>query len=408
MGRRTGRGTPPAEPLPRKKQRTLLGSIVRVAAIVVAVLAVLIAVSGFYFSGVLADGALVPPRSTEPVYDLEVVGVNPPGIISIKGSADDDRLGRVGVEGIEWDGGYVQSPEIAATKRVDGDRIDDRVVDPDADLPPYKSMVALDPFAYDGDPLSALGIDFEEVVYSSDVGNFPAWFIPGSKDTWVIIVHGKGASREEGLRAIPVLSDLGYPIMVISYRNDVGEIRDPSGYHRYGETEWVDLAAAVAYAQENGAKEHILFGYSMGGAIVTSYLTQSPLRNFTKAAILDSPVLDFEAAVDFQASQRNLPLLPVKIPGVVTQVAKWIASWRYDVDWDATDYLSQTANIHAPMLIFHGTDDTSVPYATSAELAERRPDIVTLVTTRAGHTRSWNVDPDAYESAIREFLTGLD
>ena len=145
----------------------------------------------------------------------------------------------------------------------------------------------------------------------------------------------------------------------------------------------------------------------MGGAIVTSYLTQSPLRNFTKAAILDSPVLSFEKTLDFQASRRDLPLLPIKIPGVLTQFAKSIAAWRFDINWSATDYLSQTNELHAPMLIFHGTRDTTVPYETSQDMAELRPDIVTLVTTDANHIRSWNVDPDAYETAIKDFLAGL-
>jgi pimeloyl-ACP methyl ester carboxylesterase len=407
MGRRTGRGTPPTQPQPLKKQRTPLGALVRTISIIAGVLLVLFAASGFYFSGVLADGALKPPSSEPIAYELEVVNAAP-GSVTVKGPDSNDQLGAVGIEGIEWAGGYTQSSNLESTSKADGTRTDVRSVDADAPGPAVGTPVNLDPFAYDANPLEALGIAYEDVNYSSNIGSFPAWFVPGSSDTWAIVVHGKGASREEGLRAIPILKELGYPILVISYRNDVGEVRDPSGYHRYGETEWVDLAAAVTYAQENGAKDHVLFGYSMGGAIISSYLVQSPLRNFTKAAILDSPVLSFERTVDYQASRTNLPLLPIKVPGVVTQFAKWISEWRYDIDWASTDYLSQTNELHAPMLIFHGTQDPSVPYATSLEMANLRPDIVTLVTTEAGHTRSWNVDPDAYETAIRDFLTGLD
>jgi len=407
MGRRTGHTRPPTEPKPLKKQRTLVGALVRTTAIVAGVLLVLFAVSGFYFSGVLEDGALKPPTSEAIAYDLEVVNASP-GTITVKGSDTNDQLGQEGIQGIEWADGYTQSPDLESSSKVDGTRTDVRSVEPGTPVPPVGTPVNLDPFAFDGNPLDALGIAYEDVIYSSNIGSFPAWFVPGSSDTWAIVVHGKGASREEGLRAIPILKALGYPILVISYRNDVGEVRDPSGYHRYGTTEWVDLAAAVTYAQENGAKDHILFGYSMGGAIISSYLVQSPLRNFTKAAILDSPVLSFERTVDYQASRTDLPLLPIKVPGVVTQFAKWISEWRYDIDWASTDYLSQTNELHAPMLIFHGTQDPSVPYATSLEMANLRPDIVTLVTTEAGHTRSWNVDPEAYETTIRDFLAGLD
>lgn len=394
---------------PRKKMRTPLAALTRLVATIVGVLLVLFLIGGFYYSGVIRDEALTPPTSSAPEYELEVVATSGE-TATIEGPRDSDQLDQTGIQGIEWASGYIQSPDLNSSVQQGTTRKDVRSLEPDIAAPVVGTKVALDPYAFSGDPLEAMGIEYENVVYSSEteVGSFPAWFIPGRSDTWAIIVHGKGAPLQESLRVIPVLQELGYPILVINYRNDIGQSRDPSGYHRYGETEWVDLAGAVTYAQQNGALEHVLFGYSMGGAIVTSYLTQSPLRNFTKAAILDSPVLSFERTLDFQAARKDLPLMPFKVPSVLTQFAKWIAAWRFDINWSATDYLSQTNDLHAPMLIFHGTRDTSVPYETSLEMAELRPDIVTLVTTDASHVRSWNVDPEAYETAIRDFLAGLE
>ena len=41
----------------------------------------------------------------------------------------------------------------------------------------------------------------------------------------------------------------------------------------------------------------------------------------------------------------------------------------------------------------------------SARLARLRPDIVTHVAVEgASHVAAWNVDPEAYEAAVREFL----
>jgi pimeloyl-ACP methyl ester carboxylesterase len=142
----------------------------------------------------------------------------------------------------------------------------------------------------------------------------------------------------------------------------------------------------------------------MGGAIVTSYLTQSPLRNRTRAVILDSPALDFEATIDFQASQTDLPLIGTPIPDSLATFAKWIVGWRFDIDWDKTNYLAQTGELHAPMLIFHGSADATVPLATSQRMAQLRPDITTLVETGASHVRSWNESPEEYKSAIVDFL----
>jgi hypothetical protein len=57
------------------------------------------------------------------------------------------------------------------------------------------------------------------------------------------------------------------------------------------------------------------------------------------------------------------------------------------------------------MLIFHGSNDTSVPLATSKFIERVRPEITTLIETDAVHVRSWNLSPDDYEAAILEFLT---
>ena len=35
--------------------------------------------------------------------------------------------------------------------------------------------------------------------------------------------YDQGASREEGLRVVPLFNELGYHVLIIKYRNDVGE-----------------------------------------------------------------------------------------------------------------------------------------------------------------------------------------
>lgn len=404
MGKRTGTGKPVSQPKVRKKPRSLVGVLWRTVLYVAVVGAILFVAAGFYYSGEIRNGALEPAGSYDHEYNLSVSDVAGDRI-SITDTGSDDQIGQPGIEGIEWESGYIQTSELVSSTADDnGERTDVRIAVEGATAPPAGTAVRLDPFAYAGDPEQAFGIPFETVTYTSNIDSFPAWYIEGSSTTWAIIVHGKGADLTESLRIIPILHALDYPILVIHYRNDPGFAKDPSGYHRFGATEWVDLAGAVVYAEDNGSRDHLLVGYSMGGAIVTSYLTQSPLRNRTRGAILDSPALSFEAVVDFQAASTKLPLVGVDLPTQLTRFAKWIVSWRFDVNWEETDYLAQSNELHAPMLIFHGSNDESVPLATSGQLAQLRPDIVTLVTTEAGHVRSWNESPDEYKSAIIEFL----
>jgi uncharacterized protein len=404
MGKRTAAGQPVTQPTSKKRPRSLVGLLWRVTLFVVIVGATVFVAAGFYYSGEIRDGALTPAESYDLDYKLQITGVSGDRL-SVTDTGSDGQIGQPGVEGIEWANGYIQTSELVSSTEADnGDRTDVRIAQEGETAPSTGTAVRLDSYAYEGDPEQAFGIPFETVRYTSNIDSFPAWYIDGTSDTWAIIVHGKGADLTESLRIIPILRSLGYPILVIRYRNDPGVAQDPSGYYQWGATEWVDLAAAVTYAEENGSKDHLLVGYSMGGAIVTSYLTQSPLRNRTRGAILDSPALSLEATVDFQAANTKIPLIGTDLPTQLTSFAKGIAGWRFDIDWDKADYLAQANDLHAPMLIFHGTDDTSVPLATSRQLARLRPDIVTLVETGASHVRSWNESPDDYKSAIIDFL----
>ncbi len=404
MAKRTGAGQPPIQPKARKQPRSPFWVLVQIIGWLVVAAAILFIVGGFYYSGEIRDGALAPPESYEQDYELSISTVAGPNV-SIADSGSNDQMGQPGVEGIEWDRGYVTTSELVSSTEADsGDRIDVRTMVEDGIAPAAGTEVRLDSYAYPGDPEQAFGIPFENVRYNSDIDSFPAWYIDGGSSTWAVIVHGKGADLTEALRVIPILHALDFPILVIHYRNDPGSAKDPSGYHQFGATEWKDLHAAVLYAKENGSTDHILVGYSMGGAVVTSFLTKSSLRNRTRAAILDSPALSLEATIDYQAANSSLPVIGTSIPEQLSTFSKWIASWRFDIDWDETNYLLRTGELHAPMLIFHGSADTQVPLATSQRMQQLRPDITTLVETDASHVRSWNESPEEYKAAIIEFL----
>jgi uncharacterized protein len=50
----------------------------------------------------------------------------------------------------------------------------------------------------------------------------------------------------------------------------------------------------------------------------------------------------------------------------------------------------------APMLVFHGTADTTIPFEIGESFAAARPDLVEFHTVEgAGHVRAWNEDPEA-------------
>jgi alpha-beta hydrolase superfamily lysophospholipase len=189
--------------------------------------------------------------------------------------------------------------------------------------------------------------------------------------------------------------------LTITYRNDVGAPASPDGLYHLGDTEWLDLEAAVAEAQRRGAKRIVAFGDSMGGAIVLQFLQRSALASTVQATVLDSPVLDWSPVLALAAEQRRLPPL-------VTSVARQIVRLRLGLRWDRFAQTRRAADLALPVLLIHGDADTTVPVETSDALAAARPDLVTyLRVPGAEHLESWIVDPQSCNGALGSFLAPL-
>ena len=354
--------------------------------------------AGWYFATALAREALLPNPPPDPL-DLEVVAVAADRItLRPAGAGDDDDWARDGRYGLEWEGGYAFVGAII-------DRRDGQVVrsfEPiEGAAPEAGERVRLDGFVFPRDPLQTHGLAFDEIAIEGEAGPLAAWLVPGERSTWAVFVHGKGAHRREGLRILPALAAAGLPVLLISYRNDQGAPASSDGYYRYGGEEWRDLDAAVQFGLNRGARDVVLVGYSMGGSIALAFIDRSPLAPRVRGLILDSPVISFAATVDSGAKDRG-------VPRFVTCVGKQLASRRFGADWDEADYRAEARALTVPVLLFHGSADEKTPVAESDALAAARPDIVTYVRIEgAHHVRSWNVEPAAYEAAVREYLGTL-
>ncbi len=372
--------------------------------VLLSILLVLIAVllgGGWYFSNVVRDAGLRPKRvDLRP--QLEVVALGEDRItLGVTGELQNDDWRTNGIWGLRWDEGYAQVGGII-------DINDQEVVREFAPLMGNLSIgdrVGLYIFAFPDDPEKAFGLPTRKLSYVSPLGQFPAWFIEGSRNTWLIVVHGKkDAPPREALRSYPVLptvAEFGLPTLIISYRNDVGAPASPDGFHRYGQTEWQDLEGAVQYATEHGAEQLILMGYSLGGAMILNFLYQSQLADKVVGIILDAPMLNFGATVESGAMQLGVPL-------VFVAIGKFISTLRFDINWEELNYISRVDQLTLPLLLFHGDADTTVPIEISDSLATRWLSMLAYVPIRgATHIRSWNINPDLYEKEVSRFLQEL-
>lgn len=360
--------------------------------VVLVVLAVGLAGVGFYFSNLLTT-----PTDPWSEFGKQVVAVES-GDVEITWDDDTDLDGR---HALLWEDGHAFLGEQGATTGTKGDGTIayevEEVTRGDLVAPTDAAWYS---WYFEGDP-SVRGLDFDTVSPQSDVGDLPSWYVPGSSDTWTIVVHGINADRGEALRVLPALAQAGSPALVIRYRNDPG-VPTEDNLLRLGDTEWRDVEAAMRWAQQQGAERFVLYGFSYGGQVSLQTLARAEQRDRIAGLVLDGPVISWRSTLDFQAGLRGLPTLISWAGGVVTEQ-------RLGIDLGDFDWIARADELDVPILIFHGPDDNFVPWEPSRDLAELRPDIVTLVQVdRAGHTRSWNTEPELYERTVTEFVASLD
>lgn len=246
-----------------------------------------------------------------------------------------------------------------------------------------------------------------ELIHSA-VGACPAWLFPaGDGATWAILVHGRGTTRAECLRAVPTFVAAGISTLVVSYRNDGEAPRSRSGTYTLGATEWRDVDAAIGWARRRGAMRILLMGWSMGGAIVLQTAVASAHREHISAVALDSPVIDWRSVLDFQG---RLLRLPAAVTGLTIEILR--ADWTRSatgagnaIPFERLDMVARAAELRHPILILHSDDDGFVPSDASHALARSRPDLVELhVFTTARHTKLWNYDQDRFTDALEAWI----
>ncbi|WP_309129852.1 alpha/beta fold hydrolase [Microbacterium sp.] len=255
---------------------------------------------------------------------------------------------------------------------------------------------------------SELHLPWESILIGSPAGPCPAWYFPAESSTWVIQVHGRGATRSECLRAVPVFHSLGLPTLVVSYRNDGEAPRSRGGRYALGASEWRDVDAAIAHALRHGAERVVLMGWSMGGAVALQTAVSSGHRDRIAAIVLESPVVDWRTVLRFQAREAGLrePIPALAMSALSSPFTARLSGAEEAISFDSLDMVARATELEAPILILHSDDDGFVPTDASHALAQARPDIVTMPHfSGARHTKLWNYDQAGWTAAITDWMS---
>lgn len=374
---------PVFEPVRHRRHHPVRWALLIVVALLLVAAAALLGI-GWYYSNQLLDVTHTPSYTT-PVLAVSSTTVT---------LARNQDTARRGIYGIEWPGGHAVLGSITA-RTANGIT---RMMSARTGTLRAGMNAGLTASVYQTP--AEVKLPYQAVRYPDPLGPMPAWYVPAKGHTWVIIMHGYKSERREGIRTMPVYHALGMPVLDIAVRNDRGAPESPDHLYHLGGTEWKDAQAAARYALAHGATGLVLMGYSMGGNIAEEFLHHSRYASRVRAAVLDSPAVDWTAILDLAARDRNLPSL-------ITWVGEKVIAYRMGLSsLSAVNNVTNAGSLHTPTLLFYGTQDSEVSQSVYRSfIAHARPGALTAIKVAgAGHTGPWNVEPNKYDTSLRTFL----
>jgi len=248
------------------------------------------------------------------------------------------------------------------------------------------------------------GVDYEEVAFTSTDGvSLSGWYLGGARSNVAIACgHGLFRSRREVLDRAVFFRKLGYDTLLFDFRRH-GESEGEKvtlGFH-----EQKDFLGAVDFLQrQKPEREIVLYGVSMGAAAALLAAAES---TEIAAVIADSPFSSIEFTVIHHLKLLfGVPRFPIGM------ALLFFLETEGDFDREVFDLKKAVTAIgDRPVLIVAGEEDDRMPVPLQRQLHEASINEHSRFQTfpSAGHGAGYRVDPEGYETMLKEFVaaTGL-
>jgi uncharacterized protein len=234
---------------------------------------------------------------------------------------------------------------------------------------------------------------------TSDGEELGAWFIEGRADRpAVVLLHGNGGRRGDGLHQAELLAAAGYPALLVTLRahGDSTGTRNDFGYSARR-----DVMAAVAWLRERRPGQPVaVWGQSLGAAAaafaaadlgpdVGGYILECPYRDL-RTAVRRRTALHLPPVLDAFAYLSLLAVSPLVLP---------------DLDRIAPVDAVSAVPGDVPVLVLAGGADRLAHPDEARALWERMAAHAELVIFEgAGHVGLRQADPERYEKTVLGFL----
>ena len=210
-------------------------------------------------------------------------------------------------------------------------------------------------------------------LLTTDGLTLKAWYLPNeSATTTLVYFHGNGGNLTGLVSQFQAFKELEVEVLAIDYRGFGDSQGDPSEEGLY-----LDGLAAFDKAKElSPDKKVVIYGRSLGGGVASYVATQRPADGL----ILESTFTSAKEVARFSHGERGAEAI------------------------DAFDSLSRLADYQGPTLIFHGTQDKTIPSRMSQQLHKAIPNSKLWLVEGATHNDLRKIAKDEYFTRLRQFL----
>jgi pimeloyl-ACP methyl ester carboxylesterase len=213
------------------------------------------------------------------------------------------------------------------------------------------------------------------------------WWLPHAdpRAPTLLYLHGTFRNLYPNLPKIDALRDAGFAILAEDNRGWA----ESSPITPSEQT--IDADVEVAWAElvrrQPDAGRRVIFGHSMGGAVAVTLASKMRHGVDYAALVLEST---FTRMPDVAAAA-----------GFWGRVGAALTTLRFDS-------LAKIARIDAPLLMLHGSADTTVPIELGRRLRDAAPAGVRWVEVPGGtHSQLHREAPELYRQAMRDLIDGL-
>ena len=191
------------------------------------------------------------------------------------------------------------------------------------------------------------------------------WLLPGKPQQGLIIItHGWGANRELMLPLARPLHAAGFSVIVFDARNHGSSDSDNfSSMPRFAE----DIEAVLRWSQTQSqlkTERIALIGHSVGAAAT---LLAASRRRDIAAVVSLAAFAHPDGMMRRWLAAKGLPFFP--LGWYVLNYVQWVIGHRFD----KIAPINTIQTIRCPILIMHGSDDTTIPPDDAQALFEHRP-----------------------------------